>query len=337
MKRGTVLMLLFIAAVYSLTWYGNSQPEEEDEVRHAPPSAISTEDITARENAFKENLLKNPTAMAWISGVLTFLLAGGISANMYLLSRKLRKLPIIHRSSELMPSPWPVYEVFNVFVFIFFAEAVLLLAEGILYLIFDLHPDREFYLVFNSLVRDTATALFVVWLVKKKYRASLAHIGLSGSHAVKNIFSGFLVYLSVIPFLALLLVIISHAVDFFKYEAAPQQVVQIYLKPSTDSFLIAFTLFVAIAGPLIEEVFFRGFMYKTFRTRWGVKTGIVLSSLLFAMLHHSVVAFVPIFLLGVVLAAMYEKSGSLLPSMAFHMTHNFLMVGFTLTFKNMSA
>ena len=50
--------------------------------------------------------------------------------------------------------------------------------------------------------------------------------------------------------------------------------------------------------------------------------GIIYSSLLFAALHQSLVAFLPIFFLAMVLAYLYEKTGSLWPSIILHMANN---------------
>ncbi|HXV19228.1 MAG TPA: CPBP family intramembrane glutamic endopeptidase, partial [Candidatus Omnitrophota bacterium] len=98
--------------------------------------------------------------------------------------------------------------------------------------------------------------------------------------------------------------------------------------------LIYFTFFVAILGPIIEEVFFRGFAYTAFRRKWGVVRGMLASSAVFALMHMNLIAFFPIFVLGIFLAYLFEKTGSLVPSMTVHMVHNLIMVSLTLGFKS---
>lgn len=335
MKRFTIFMLSFIIVVYSLILLGKAHPHDHDGPKAS--NMITSQELDEREDLFKKNLAKNPAAMNLISMALTFLLIGGITSDAYIVSRKIQKLPIIHRSFEHSPAAWPLSEIFSVFVFLFFIEAALIFLEALGGIFFGWNLRSEFYLILNSLVRDGSAALYVIWLVRKKYSNPLSAIGLSVRDAWKNIRSGLLVYLAAVPFLAILLSLVSVAADAVKYDATPQQVVQIYLKKSTEPYLLGFTLFVAILGPIIEEIFFRGFMYKAFRTKWGVRGAVIFSAILFASLHHSLLAFIPIFLLGVVLALLYEKSGSLLAPMAFHVMHNFLMVLFTLTFKSMSS
>ena len=74
----------------------------------------------------------------------------------------------------------------------------------------------------------------------------------------------------------------------------------------------------AVVAPLAEEVFFRGFVYPGLRRQWGVVWGIVISSALFAVVH-AIPGVVPaIFAMGLILAALYELTGSLWPSIALH-------------------
>jgi membrane protease YdiL (CAAX protease family) len=75
--------------------------------------------------------------------------------------------------------------------------------------------------------------------------------------------------------------------------------------------------------PIGEEVFFRGFIFSTLR-RWGWAWAVTLSSLLFAAVHLQVVHFFPILLLGVVLAVLYQRTGSLVASIAVHGVNNLI-------------
>src|SRR5208337_5179446 len=54
---------------------------------------------------------------------------------------------------------------------------------------------------------------------------------------------------------------------------------------------------------------------------------ILVSSLLFALYQLNVFQFIPHFILGLVLGFLAVKSGSVLPSMLFHLIHNALQLG----------
>ena len=54
----------------------------------------------------------------------------------------------------------------------------------------------------------------------------------------------------------------------------------------------------------------------------------VLSSVFFAVIHYNQFAFLPIFILGLSLAYLYEKRGSLLAPIALHIIHNTIFIGY---------
>lgn len=80
-----------------------------------------------------------------------------------------------------------------------------------------------------------------------------------------------------------------------------------------------------ILAPLKEEVIFRGIFYPPFRSAYGRGKGILFTASLFAFLHIDVVRFLPLFIGGIVLTWLYEKTSSLWPSILAHGTWNILM------------
>jgi uncharacterized protein len=78
----------------------------------------------------------------------------------------------------------------------------------------------------------------------------------------------------------------------------------------------------AIMAPLMEETFYRGFLFKGFRQKYGWKVAMLLSSFIFGISHLQLVAFIPTFLLGCVIAYVYHRSNSLFPGMILHFMIN---------------
>ena len=77
-----------------------------------------------------------------------------------------------------------------------------------------------------------------------------------------------------------------------------------------------------VFAPIVEEIFFRGFLFQGFRQRYGWTGGIVISSLIFAAAHFDPVAFIPTFILGAVLAYIYHSSNSVWPGIILHLINN---------------
>jgi uncharacterized protein len=78
----------------------------------------------------------------------------------------------------------------------------------------------------------------------------------------------------------------------------------------------------AVFAPFVEEVFFRGFLFQGLRQRYGWITAMLLSSGIFAAAHLQLVALIPTFILGNVLAYIYHRSNSLWPGMILHFLVN---------------
>lgn len=91
-----------------------------------------------------------------------------------------------------------------------------------------------------------------------------------------------------------------------------------------------FVVPIVVVAPIAEEIFFRGVVFNAFMREGGRRWAYVGSALLFGILHLSLVSFVPILLLGVALAAVYERTRSLVAPIALHATFNGLSVAVAL-------
>jgi len=83
-------------------------------------------------------------------------------------------------------------------------------------------------------------------------------------------------------------------------------------------YILALAVFLA---PISEELFFRAFLSS--------RIGIFFSSLIFGLFHFaygSVVEITGAFSIGIILAWLYKKSGSLVPVMVIHLIYNALAI-----------
>lgn len=98
---------------------------------------------------------------------------------------------------------------------------------------------------------------------------------------------------------------------------------QFFSKP-TDAYLIA--IFAVTLGPLMEELFFRGFLYPVLARRTGVVLAVVLTSIPFGLLHYvqyqSWGAVLVITMVGVVLTVVRVISKSVAASFVVHVGYN---------------
>lgn len=87
----------------------------------------------------------------------------------------------------------------------------------------------------------------------------------------------------------------------------------------------------ALVGPLVEELLFRGLLTAAFRQRFGPLRTALLTAVLFALAHVLPRVIPPIFILGLALALVYERVGSTLPGILVHCLYNGIAVAAALT------
>lgn len=117
-------------------------------------------------------------------------------------------------------------------------------------------------------------------------------------------------------------------------EPQPQAVVVMLLGEPRQRVLYVLMGLVAIVGPVAEELVFRGVTYAALRRRWGVRWGLAGSAAVFAAVHADPFALGPIFLLGWLLGWLYERTGSLAPSIIVHVLHNSAMLAVAMTVRD---
>ncbi|MGH2662590.1 MAG: lysostaphin resistance A-like protein [Actinomycetota bacterium] len=85
---------------------------------------------------------------------------------------------------------------------------------------------------------------------------------------------------------------------------------------------------VVLAAPVGEEIFFRGFLYGSLRGRFGFWVSGSVSAVVFAVFHGDAVLAVMMFFVGLALAYLYQRRGSLAAPIAAHAVFN--VVGYAL-------
>ena len=83
---------------------------------------------------------------------------------------------------------------------------------------------------------------------------------------------------------------------------------------------------IAIVAPFAEEIFFRGFVFAGLRTRLSLWPAALISGGLFGLVHapSGITTVVPLAIIGVVFAWLYERTGSLWLAIIAHAINNAL-------------
>jgi membrane protease YdiL (CAAX protease family) len=101
-----------------------------------------------------------------------------------------------------------------------------------------------------------------------------------------------------------------------------QQTVIAFRHFNRPSQFVNFMLEAVVLSPLIEELFFRGFLFTFLKKYTSTWMALILSSGVFAFMHVSLGAALPLWFLGLALGLAYEHTGSLLLPITLHSCWN---------------
>ncbi len=192
-------------------------------------------------------------------------------------------------------------------------------------------PGLEHALILLQTLMMDFLIFFLIYRQIRGVGSGLSELGLripTGSTLKREILSGLGAYAAILPWFVVVLLALTALANFFSYEPPPHPLVEIFLDEEKRApGLILFSIFLGcLSGPFFEEIFFRGFAYTVFRRKTGVWGATILSAAFFAIIHKNEFAFFPIFILGGLLAILYEKRGSLIAPIFIHVFHNSIFI-----------
>jgi membrane protease YdiL (CAAX protease family) len=100
--------------------------------------------------------------------------------------------------------------------------------------------------------------------------------------------------------------------------------------------MIAAGFMVICVAPVAEEFFFRGFFYRALRSRWAPLSAAAIDGLLFGVIHYdftgadALLILPPLAFLGFIFCLVYERTGSIYPTIAMHALNNAIAFGVTI-------
>jgi membrane protease YdiL (CAAX protease family) len=227
-----------------------------------------------------------------------------------------------------------LWEAFILFMFLYAAQALpraLLPAPVRLAAAGRLGAERgTVILLLWAILTDLLAFLALLYLAVALRRRglTLAEIGLTAREAGTQVLWGVGAYVASTPWVFLIGWLAQWAGERFFPNVAPPYHPILSYTASAPAGWARFGLFllVAVSAPIVEETFFRGILYGALRRRFGVAAGVIFSAAIFASLHPQVpLGFLPIFVIGALLAGLYEWRRSLLPGMVFHAVNNGLI------------
>ena len=324
-----ILLLVFIILVNVIILLPSDVRGKAKEARARIETKKSAEDLILKrdevERVFYE---KRYLALLFslMSLLILFSLVLGIVIDIILISSRLRGKIFDIASYKIENAKWNVWDVGKVVILFLFFGYIIVIIESLTAKTFPLLKNNDFRMILNSSILDILTVVFILYFTIGQYRQALRSLGISLKNFSRNVFYGIVGYIAAVPVLVALLVIIAAVANIIKYVPEKQPVVELFLREKDIRFLTYTSIFAAVVGPIIEELFFRGFMYSALKKYIGVFWSMVVTAAVFATFHTHIVGFLPIMALGILLAYLYERTGTLVSSITVHTMHNFGML-----------
>lgn len=124
------------------------------------------------------------------------------------------------------------------------------------------------------------------------------------------------------------LTIITSEIDnvFQSVLPMPEMFVKIMYDSMLGGSIVSSIYLLIIVAPITEELVFRGLMLRSFTKLYSIRKAILLSSLLFAIIHMNPWQMIGAFISGIVLSWWFVKMKTLLPCLIGHAVFNFMPI-----------
>lgn len=332
-ERIYIWMIIFILGMY-LLGIGHMRKKYLPDKKSVSSMTFKDMGVTEEKvRLFFES--KKPSAIFFRYGFFAgfFMLIAGIAMNLVFLFRKEKIIP--EKIPEKKPVLWGIVDVVRVVITVIFSGYMLIAAGSIILKPLHFNMDVNLLMMLVTFFIDITAGIVILYFVLVKYKEKLSSLGIAVAGFYKNVLSGITAYMFILPILVAVLMLSMLLLNAIGYKSPPQPVFDIFFEEKRSNVVLFLTIFVSILGPIIEELFFRGFLYSAVRKRFGVIVGVLLSSALFSMLHTNIASFLPIMILGVLMAFLYETTSSLVAPIAVHILHNSIILGFVFFIKEL--
>ncbi|MFH1305077.1 MAG: type II CAAX endopeptidase family protein [Candidatus Omnitrophota bacterium] len=301
---------------------------------------FSESSVEARQEKIRDLAVENPRLyffMGLLNLAIIFIIFIGLFLDAYFVTRWLRKKPPDIRIEPQTSPKWNIADVARVAVTFIFFGYIFIFLQMFLTRLFPVFNNGNFRMVFSTLVMNTAGIIIILYFIIRKHGQSPRDAGLTLKKSSSAFFYAVIGYIAFVPILIAIMLMTFSVMKFLKFHPPMQPIVQVLTEEKEMPVLWFSVIFAAVLGPITEEIFFRGFMYKAVRKRFGIFCGMISTAVLFSLLHTHIAGFLPIVALGLLLAWLYEKTGSLVASMSVHIMHNVVMIGLVFLMRHVGA
>jgi membrane protease YdiL (CAAX protease family) len=235
------------------------------------------------------------------------------------------RLPTL-ASAMVSEKSWSIEAVARLFLGVIVTLCCGMFLTGLLEKVkWGLSPDQLQFLQMVVLVAFFQGAA-LVWIAVFLHQSNIswrAAFGLRPPSRAGAVAAGLAVGVMVLPLMWLLQWISEGVMEWLKIKPVAQAAVTELQSPSLSvAEKVLFGSLTILLVPVAEEALFRGILYPTIKQAGYPRWALWGTSVVFGIMHFNMAALVPLVLLAVVLAFLYESTDSLLTPIATHSMFN---------------
>jgi membrane protease YdiL (CAAX protease family) len=315
-----ILMVLSVCVLLLLGFFLNKPINRADNIA----TSVNLEQLKQIDTGVLLNLrttrpllFLNILLLLFVNVILIF--GGGILLIVYFTIRLAYKDILPSSIFSEKKAPWNLWDIFKVIFFYIFILILITYAYEIISLASI--SKKIIQINFNFIAFLTGYLLIIgfIYYLLRQYGYTFRMIGLKYKNRWKDLFSGVAIYSGFYPVFFL----ISYLNQFFyKNQPIENDVFRLISSNGSLPSLCLLIIIICIIGPIIEEIFFRGFILRGLKRYMQAKYAVIFSSLIFAVLHLKIYIILPIAVLGLLLGYLRERTSSLTLPIIIHITHN---------------
>lgn len=222
--------------------------------------------------------------------------------------------------NQLWETPWGWETILQVIVigFFFLSQFIFPIVFGIVG--FDASAlslrGKAFYVLFSYLLMASGGLLVLYFSVKSFFPLPENWFKFINKKWYLWGIGGYIVAIPLVFFVSLLNQQIWHG------QGGSNPLLFLALKSQDTVALIIFFITASILAPIFEEIIFRGFLLPSLTRYLPVSVAIIVTGIIFALVHLSLSEAIPLATLGILLGIVYTRSQSLLASITLHSLWN---------------
>jgi len=166
-------------------------------------------------------------------------------------------------------------------------------------------------------------SILIIWINYKKEKLSF---GLSYKNLRYVIWTPLIYLITIILLLFVSLLNQYLLSNFFNVEIKPQDILEKFKELENSIEIIIFVFGSTIIAPIYEELLFRGILFPKLLQKTNLIWAIVLSSLVFAILHFHLSALLPLFVLSIILSFTYLYTSTIWACISLHALFNLISI-----------